>query len=351
MSAEFKEEINEDEEDNGRHIFDYLIILAKHKKLIILLTLPVAIISLVLTLFNNYFYQATTSIFPSQKQEISMARQLMGQFGIFAGRNGGNMYNNQKLFVAIIRSRTFSERLIERFNLQKEYGEETKDQTRKSFLKKIRIKPDFTGKKRLKSNDSPLMKITVFNQNPQRAADIANAIVEELNIFINDIAISKVSQKRLFFENQLKQASDALIESEEDMKAFQEKTGIMAVGDQMNITIDKFAPALMLEYKRVFRQLKFNETMYGIIVKQYEAAKLDEAKDATLIQVIDKAVPFNDPFKMRTWGRKKALATTILAFLFSCFLAFALEYYERVSMQYRAKSNDLKQHLSFKKNK
>ena len=408
MSEEETEQIDEEQEDEGVHLLDYLIVLAKHKKLILKITLPVAIITFILTLFNNYFYQAQTSIFPSQKQETSIASQLMGQFGIIPGPRDVNIHNNQKLFVEIIKSRTFTDRLMDRFKIKKS------DKARKLLLKKISIIPDFTDKKGFKLNESPLMRISVKNQNPQRAADMANAIVEELNVSINNIAISTVSQRRLFLENQLKQSSDALIESEEAIKSFQEQTGILEVGKQTSMVIEKIAelqaqitakeielqvmksystasnpdfqrveetikalkkelantdtnkddsknlliptssiPALGLQYQRIFRDFKFNETLHQIIVKQYEAAKLDEAKDGTLIQVIDKAVPPEKQGKVRILGRGKALAMTLLAFFFACTLAFAVEFHERSSANsdYREKLAALRKHLFFKKNK
>jgi len=90
-----------------------------------------------------------------------------------------------------------------------------------------------------------------------------------------------------------------------------------------NITIPTGTmPSLGLEYQRKFRELKFNETLYEIMVKQYEMAKIDESKDTVLIQVIDKAIPPDQKNTTRTWGGRKASSTVVFAFLFSCLLAF-----------------------------
>ncbi len=416
MTEEIRKQMKADDEDSGLSIFDYLIILAKRKKVILLLTLPVAIITFTLTLFNNYFYQAQTSIYPSQKQNISMASQFMNQFGILPGR-GGNPLNNQNLFVEIIKSRTFFDKLLAKFHLKEIYGVEDDAESRKMLYKNITIIPDFTDKSSfnvLNRNRSPLMKIVVIDNNPKRAANIANAIVEELNTFVSNIAISEASQRRLFFENQLKKAHENLIIAENAVKQFQEKTGILEVKTQTDMVIEKVAniqaqimaneiqlqvmksyftennpdfqkvnetitalkkelakqetsentsksmliptgtiPSLGLEYKRIFRKLKFNETLYEIIVKQYEAAKLDEAKDATMIQVIDKAVPPEKKGKVRRLGRSKALATTTFTLFFSCLLAFALEFHEKASTQkeYSKRIKTLRRYLSFTKNK
>ena len=262
------------------------------------------------------------------------------------------MLSKQELLVEIIKSRTFTNKIIQRFALKTVYNAKNMNMARKEFHAHLTIKPDFTEEKQfnLRRQRSPLTKISFRSNNAQKAAEIANAIVEELKLFVNKIAISEASQKRLFFENQLKQSHDSLIKSEEDMKAFQEKTGILEVRGEMNINIDKFAPALMLEYKRVFRQLKFEETLYEILVKQYEMAKIEESKDAFLLQVIDKAVPPEKLKKMRIFGFSKALGVTFMVFMFSCFLAFAKEVSERSANNKNRNTRiaTLKRYLSFK---
>jgi tyrosine-protein kinase Etk/Wzc len=49
-------------------------------------------------------------------------------------------------------------------------------------------------------------------------------------------------------------------------------------------------PEAGLQYVRRVRDLKYAETMFEMLTKQYEAARLDEAKTAAVIQVLDPAV-------------------------------------------------------------
>lgn len=337
MSEEEREHISEEQEDIGINLFEYLIVLLKRKKLIILITLPVAIISIIISILSSIsFYQADTSIFVSQEKKTSRASQLLDQLGLTAA-GSENIYSNEKLLVEIMKSRTFTHKIIDLFNLKGSYGAKDYDEARKIFFGRFKIVPDFTDSTQFRSsrlNQSPLMRIIIKDNNAKKAAEIANAIVEELTVYVNNIALSKASRQRLFFAKHLKLASDALINAEEDMQAFQEKTGILFVGEKLNIPVDKFTPKLILEYKRIFRDLKFNETMYEIMVKQYESAKIEESKNAASIQIIDKAVPPLKPRQMRTWGGRYAVTATLLAFLFSCFLALALEYYKRPSEEH-----------------
>jgi uncharacterized protein involved in exopolysaccharide biosynthesis len=409
MSEEQKQaEENIEEEINP---LDYVIVLAKRKNLILKITLSVAVISFILTIPKTSFYEAQTSILPPQQENISMGNQFMRDFGIFPLR-GGTTQNRQELLVEIIKSRTFSDRIIKRFGLKELYGKKDEDGAREMLFNNITIQPDFTvGGGSLKGGAlSPLTRISVRNNNPERAANIANAIVEELNFSLNNLTITEASQKRLFLEVQLKQAYDALIKTEDDLKMFQQKTGLLKVETQTTMTIEKIAnmqaqitakevelelmksystasnpdfqrveetievlkkelaklevnktnsknlliptgtiPALGLEYQRKFRELKFNENLYDILVKQYEMAKIDEAKNAPLIQVIDKAVP---PYKKKTtrkFGGTKALMATLSAFLFSCFLAFVMEFRERSSKRPNERIETLKKYLSIRK--
>jgi uncharacterized protein involved in exopolysaccharide biosynthesis len=83
-------------------------------------------------------------------------------------------------------------------------------------------------------------------------------------------------------------------------------------------------PAVGMEYLRKLRQLKYNETLYELLVKQFELAKLEEARDAVVIQVIDRAVP-----PERKSGPHRAqivlLATVTMLFL-SVFIVLLLEH-------------------------
>jgi uncharacterized protein involved in exopolysaccharide biosynthesis len=416
MSGEQKKtEENMEEEEEGINILDYLIILAKRKNLILTITLSVTIVSFIAAILSKVsFYEAQTSIFPSQQENMNVANQFIRDFGIFASR-GGNLQNRQDFLVEIIKSRTFTGKIIERFKLKELYRAKELKKARIKFLEHLTIEPDFTDKKNqasllkgLQGPESLLTKISFRDQDPERAANIANAIVEELKIFLNNIAISEASRRRLFFEEQLKNTRKDLNSSEDDMKMFQEKTGLLKVDTQTTITIEKIAglqaqitakeielevmrsystasnpdfqrveetikvlknelaklgankdygknliiptgtiPSLGLDYQRKFRELKFNETLYEIMVKQYELAKIDESKDTVLIQVIDKAVPPDQKNTTRTWGGKKALASIVFAFLFSCFLAFYMEYREKAPKNERLET--LKGYLSFRK--
>ena len=227
--------------------------------------------------------------------------------------------------------------------------------------------------------------LTVEDKDPKRAADMANAFVEELKSLAGGLAISEAGQRRLFFEEQLGQTKVSLARAEEEIKDFQQRTGMFQIDAQARAIIEGIArlraviaakeveakvlrsfataqnpdlqrveeeiralrtelekvetskghgfdplmpsgrvPELGTEYLRKLRQLKYNETLYELLSKQYELAKLDEARDAVVIQVIDRAVP-----PERKSGRTRALIvllSTAMGFLLATIIAIRLEW-------------------------
>ena len=84
-------------------------------------------------------------------------------------------------------------------------------------------------------------------------------------------------------------------------------------------------PEAQLEYIRRARDLKYHEALYEFLGKQLEAARIDEAKDAILVQVVDKAVvperksgPQTNPHRVGDCGHRVpagmfgVLATAVL---------------------------------------
>jgi len=227
------------------------------------------------------------------------------------------------------------------------------------------------------------------DKDPKMAADIANAFVDELREYNKRLALTEASQKRLFFEEQLKDVKEGLIKSEEAMKGFQEKTGAFKIDEQAKAAIQGIAklraliaerevqirvmktyatsfnpdtqrveeelkglkeqlrgleekgsgnnpdvilstgriPELGTEYIRKLREFKYNETLYEIMAKQYEMARLDEAKDAQIIKVIEKAV--SPEKRVKPKRSQMVMIATVAGFFISIFAAFILEYVER----------------------
>ncbi len=320
--------------DDEISLIDLAITLAKHKKLILGVPLITGVLVAFLTFFIPNSYTATTQIMPPQQQ--SGASALLGQLGALSGLAGASagIKNPSDTYVAMLKSRTVSDNLIKRFQLQVVYKKKVVSDTRKVLEKASSI---IAGK-------DGLIAVQVDDKDPKRAADMANAYVEELQKLTQVLAVTEASQRRLFFEKQLLLAKQALGDAEISLKQVQEKTGLLQLDAQaqaliragaelkgqiamkevelgamrtfatgnnpdyiriqqlvsgMRTQLAKIetgsvstskAPEAGLEYLRKVRDLKYAETVYELLTKQYEIAKIDEAKEGSLIQVLDKAL-------------------------------------------------------------
>jgi tyrosine-protein kinase Etk/Wzc len=284
------------------NLLDLLIVLAKHKAMILKVTLGAAILAVIVTLLMPNVYTGTVRLLPPQKNESS-ASAFLGQLGGLAGVAGGSLgiKNQADLYIAMLESRTLMEKIVKRFDLQQVYKTKTLTDT----LKVLQGQSSFSNDRK-----SGMITVEVSDHDPKRAADMTNAFVEELAQLMQNFALTDASQKRVFFEQQMKQAKDKLTDAE--------------------VRLDK-TPNTSLQYMDAVRNVKYQEAVWEILAKQFEMAKLDEAKDFPLIQVLDKAIP---PERKSKPKRSVIVITaTLAAFLVSIFWAFIRESITRAEEQ------------------
>jgi tyrosine-protein kinase Etk/Wzc len=370
--------------DDEINLLDYLIILVKRKKLIAYITLGVMLITAIVSLIIPSVYRAETKIMPPQQSGQGSMSQLLGQLGGAAGLIGlptGASKSPSELYIALLKTNNILDRIIDKFDLMKFYKAKSRVQPRSALSGAVEAKED---------KKSGIITIAVMDKDPKRAAQFANAFVEELKALNKGLAVTEASQRRLFYEEQLKDVKKALMTAEEDMKVFQEKTGVLSIEPQAQVVIMAIAnlkasiaakevelrvlktystssnpdvkkveegikglraelnnmqvknkidhdpimptgeaPQVGLEYLRKLRDVKFHQSLYEFLIKQYEAAKIDEAKDATIIQVIDKAEPPEKRFKPKR--SQMVMIAGVVGFFLSIFAAFFMEYSEKAS--------------------
>jgi uncharacterized protein involved in exopolysaccharide biosynthesis len=367
-------------QDDEVSLLDLAVVLAKHKKLVLGLPLAAALLAAIVSLLMTPIYTGTARILPPQQNQ-SNAAALLGQLGFAGGIAGGalGIKNPNELYVGMLKSRTVADGLISRFDLKERYDSDTLDDARRQLDKRSRIASGKDG----------IITIEVEDEDPKQAAAMANAYVEELDRLNDTLAVTEAAQRRLFFEKQVRLAKEQLADAEVALKKTQQATGLIKLDDQGRAIIEavarlraeiaarevqltamrtfaternpeyvrltqelagmrvqlakleKSAPAtegdvLMptgnvpeagLEYVRKLRDVKYFETMFELIAKQYELARLDEAKDLSIIQLLDRAV---EP--ERRSRPKRALITltaAIASMLAAVLVAFFREAAER----------------------
>jgi uncharacterized protein involved in exopolysaccharide biosynthesis len=363
-------------EDDEISLLDLALVLVKRKKLIFWMTFGLAFLVAIYSLVTPKIYRAETRLLPPKSAEVGASALLDmatgGAASALAGKTPGDLY------VGIAKGRTVMDKVIGRFKLGEVYEIDNPDRIRAALSDNLEAKAD------LKTS---IISIAVMDRDPERAAAMANGFVDALKDVTSGLAISEAAQKRLYYETQIKDVQAALQKSEEDLKAYQERTGIQEAGSQTGALIGTMAslraqitakevqlralrayatgqnpevkkvqnelaalygqlerleagqgsgtdplnpeggmPKARLEYMRLLREAKFNEYLYGLLQKQFEMAKLGEVKDAAVIQVIDTAVPPQVRFKPKR--TLMVLLAAVLGFFLSIFAAFFLEFLE-----------------------
>ena len=322
-------------------------VLYRRKGFILAVTLISAVVAGAVMFILPPTYKAEAVIVPPQQAQSSMSMMSAqaAQLGGLAGLGLTSMLwkNPADLYIGILRSRTVGDLLIQKFRLREVYRVNKLSEARKRLTK---VSSFVSGK-------DQLIHIVVQDHDARRSADLANGYVDYLFGQNQRLALSEASQRRLFFEQQIATERDALASAEVAFKNMEQTTGLIVPAGQaeglvrsgmllraqiasrevqlqavrsyateensevrmleseinalngqlrrlknqgggasldgIEITAGKL-PAVSLEYARKLRDFKYHEAVYEFLEKQYEAAKIDEAKLAPVIQVVDRAI-------------------------------------------------------------
>lgn len=320
------------DQDDEISLLDLLQTVVDNLRLLILGPLAVGVTALGISFLIPPTYTAKTQFLPPQQQQSAAASLLssLGSLGGLAGAVGG-IKNPADQFLAYMKSVTLQDSLIERFKLLERYEAKTKLDARLDLMDNVRA---ISGK-------DGLISLEVDDKDPQFAADLANAHVEELAKLLGRLATTESQQRRLFFEKQLSLAKDKMIQSEIALKATgvsgsvlkaspasavaavaglqaavtsqEVKLGVMrgylaesapdfkqAMRELANLRAqlakqEKDSPATggkitsEGDYITKYREFKYHETLFELFAKQFELAKVDEAREGAVIQVLDVA--------------------------------------------------------------
>src|SRR5258708_27340714 len=187
-------------------IFDVGVLLLENIRVIILLPIAAGVLAFAIAFVWPPTYTATARILPPAQQQGASAA-IAAQLGALAGIVGSavGLKNPADQYSALLKSRTVYDAIIERFKLRELYDERYIEDTRKELEKRT----SFTA-----GAKDGIIVIEVDDRDPKRAAEIANAFIEELRNLTKTLAVTEAGQRRLFFETQLKQTKDNLTKSE-----------------------------------------------------------------------------------------------------------------------------------------
>ena len=213
--------------------------------------------------------------------------------------------------------------VVERFNLKERYQARTLEGAVEGAKSIPKVSQTKEG----------VIEIKVEDTDPKMAADFANFYIEQLDRLVSNLGTSAAGRQARFIADQLARTDKDLKTAEEALRQFQERNRAVLLGDMANSMRLPAArvPQVGLELARLTRYLKLQESVYTLLTQQLEQAKIAEAQDIPVVQVLDRAVPALQKSKpnIRT---NMALAGAISLFLV-IILAFFVEYIQRQRSQ------------------
>jgi tyrosine-protein kinase Etk/Wzc len=351
-------------------LLDLLLAIAERKNTIILATVVGTLIATGLVLLKNPVFTAKAVVLPPQQGQSSAG--LLTQLGNLASLTGlgsSAAKDPNDLYMAVLQSNTVEDGLIKRLNLMAAY--KTKKLTQARFA--------LASNSKFVSEKGGMISITVKDEDPHRAAQIANAYVDELHDINSRLIIGEAGVRRNFFAQQLALEKDRLTDAEIALQQTEERTGAISPTGQTGVVISQVAslqaqiigrevqldalrtsstdqnpdvirlnneiagmreqmralesvqkgrkpgdisltsrslPEDQVAFLRKQRDVQYHTLIFDLIARQFEAARLDEAKASPLIQVLDTAEP-----PERKSGPYRALwmlVGLILGFIFGC---------------------------------
>jgi len=303
--------------------------LLAHWKLLSAVPLAAGVITYGITMLVPQTFTARASLIPPQQQAGGGAAAALAQLGSLASLAGGGLKTPADQYVSLLQSASVSNRIVEQFDLMAVYDVKFRQDARKELADNVRIA---AGKK------DGLLAIEVDDRDPKRAADMANAYVEQLRHLTNTLAVTEAQQRRVFFESQLKQARDNLAKSQVALQASGFNPGALKAEPKaaaevyarlraevtsaeirvqaLQRVLTDQSPELMqqqaalgrlraelaraeqrsdpqgeADYISRYREYKYQETLFDLFARQYELARVDESREGGLIQVVDVATP------------------------------------------------------------
>lgn len=319
-------------DDDEINLLDLLQVVVENLRLLVLAPLAAGLLALGISFVIPPTFTATTTLLPPQQQQ-SMAASMLQSLGALGGLAGAatGIKNPNDQFVAFLQSNVVEDALIGRFKLMERYESEFKADARKTL----------EGVSDISSGKDGLITVKVDDKNPVFAARLANGYVEELGHLMDHLAVTEAQQRRVFFENQLKQAKESLTKAELALQATGVNSSALktqpeaAVGAVAQLQAQIAAQEIKLgsmrgyltesapdfkqaqtelsalraqlgkaektsteppaggnaDYVARYRDFMYYQTLFQLFAKQYEIARIDESREGAVIQVVDVAHP------------------------------------------------------------
>ena len=330
------------EETRGVDLVEAVATLKRNRTTISGIALAFLVLATATALLLPVQYASIAAFIPPGSNSNSGAAMIAGQLSALgAGSLLGGVKSSGDLYAGILKSHSISSALVKRFDLTKVYRVTHESDAIKRLTANTTIS--------VGAKDS-IVTLTVTDRSPERAHDLAQAYLDALHDTNGRLALTESGQRRVFFDQQLLKEKDELGDAEVELKKVQEQSGLILPAGQTSLEMETIAktraqiavrevqlaalrqsstevnpvlirlrseiadlqgqldrlhngkdssdvgniptakvPALQLAYVRKEREVKYHEALFEMLARQDEAARMDEAREAPLLQVLDPA--------------------------------------------------------------
>ncbi len=359
-----------DVDEDEISLLDLAIALGEEKKTLFAIPAITTTLAIVGSLLMTPIFTAKTVIMPPQQQQSAAASALasLGAMGGLAGAAAG-VKSPDEMYIAFMQSESLQNAVIEKLGLKERYNVKAMMDVRNALRGVVKVASD---------KKSGLITIEADDKDPEFAAKLANTYVEELRNLMGKLAVTDAQQRRVFFEQQIAKTQEELAQAEANFRAAKEKSGmqvtaviaegsvrasaemrgqiaskevqmqamsrfstpqnpdVQRLGSELGALRSQLvkieqgsggeqsaSPQQQLAVKS-YRDIKAREAMMGVLVAQYESARVDESREGPLIQVVDTA---QAPERK---SKPKRASIVLLAAFAGLFMGVVLAFVRRV---------------------
>lgn len=332
------------------HPLDVILSLLRYKRWLVICPLIAAVIAFAFVSTQLPRYSAMARLLPPKTKPNTAT--MLSQTGSLAGAGVGGVLEGQKpvvdMYLAILQSRAAAEFMDSNFDLRKRWGVSSIESVYGRLSSMSKIAPSPNG----------IINIEIEDSDPVWAARLANGYADALQYITQRLAVNEASKRRVFYEQQINVSLQQLTVAEMSLRKIQQETGVLNLDPQIQMAIQEsnrlrtaiasketelasmeaFAternadylrlqheidalknqleqwrrpvkasddvalqasegllPEISMEYVKHVREVKNLELVYELFLKELQLTRIDQVKDATTVELLDKAIPPSTP--------------------------------------------------------
>ena len=367
--------------NSSSNLWLFFELLARRRNFIVSFVVILTIIATVTVFLLPKWYQSTALMLPPKEMTAPVAglAALSEVVSVTKGLDLPVLVTPSDVYARMLRSRTITGKVIDSFNLQLRYKTDNAEDTYEALMDHAKFNV----------TDEGLLQVVVEDKDPEIAADMANAFVDELDKVNRHIVSERARENREFIEDRLATVKAELEKSRSDLEAFQEKNKTVDFDQQIHLAVEQAIdlktslakldidimvkektlgpdnaelidlkrrremyqkqleqlerknpdnsyfslpisdiPGLRGQYEVLYSRVKVGEGLYKVLLEQLENAKIAENEKSSTISVLDRATPAD----VKSRPRRTLIVGTTFGFsiFFALLFAAIFDYVDRL---------------------